>query len=644
MPANRLAFNSREGNAANAGKPSFDAAAERTALSDLLANAVSRLETEADAGELLRSFTDLLADASPRIALGWLFIGRPQDPEIRPHYLAGELSDYARDLVVDRSRIMLRGPVRSALDSGQAIIRDIPARLTPAQWLIPGVRRWHRRAMEANVRSVLAMPFSLQDGDQWGLVVVYSTTYGYFDAVGLEPFAAIGRLVQVGLDRIALRDAEAQSRVSLERMRSHDTVTGLPRLEAWWSELCRRDDRDPCGWTVVQLDIDDFTMINTLGGRELGDEVLARVAERLRTFSGESGLVGHVGGDEFVLAVPAPGNAADTLGERCLDALAEPLRAGGHDLILSATVGVSMLDRLDDAGFRRLGRELALAQEEAHGIGAGAVRVFRGGLERTGGAMPQGMVAAVKQALGSGAFELWYQPQVTLGDAAPGLGGVEALVRWNDPQRGMILPGDFIPAVENSLLIREVGKWVVETALAALDEWGDTGPPRVGVNIGARHLLHREFSDDIARALAKYPDVEPRRLSVEITETAALHDLDAAVAAINRLRAMGIAVALDDFGTGYASLSHLQSMPLDYLKLDRSLVRGIDTDERRQAIARGLMIAASGLGMGVVAEGVETAAEASVLAAFDCPLAQGYLFAKPMPQADLEVWAPSPIR
>ncbi|MBA1147333.1 EAL domain-containing protein, partial [Ectothiorhodospiraceae bacterium WFHF3C12] len=276
------------------------------------------------------------------------------------------------------------------------------------------------------------------------------------------------------------------------------------------------------------------------------------------------------------------------------------------------------------------------AAARARGAGAHSVHV-EAGIGDAGRPIPQGLLAELRVAMAEDELELWYQPQVTLNAAVPQPVGAEALLRWRKPGHGLVPPGEFIPAVEESAEIRHIGNWVIHSALRALrDQPAVIG--RVGVNVGARHLLHPRFEEDVGALLSRFPDVDPGRLTVEITETAALTNVASAWQVLAGLREKGIAVALDDFGTGHGSLIHLESMPLDYLKIDRSFVDRIDQNPARFAIAEGLLVTARGLGLGVVAEGVERPEEAATLAGLGCRLAQGFLYAKPMPMAQFREW------
>lgn len=615
----------------------IDVAGERQRLAEALVRAMTELESDRDEVHLLSGFADLLAEAGPHLHLAWFYIG-PADAEIiRPGYCAGVQREYGQALTIDRSALMMRGPVRRALMENAPVVQDIPLDVGPVARWMPGIRRWHQAALAAGVRAVLALPFSLPNRRDVGLVTVYADQEGYFDAVGQEPFLAMSRLVQVGLDRIALRTAEARARDDVDRLRNRDDLTGLPNRYGTTAALAdllgTRDGRT----LLLHLDIDDFGALAASGGTALGDCVLEGVAAELVELAGSGGLVGRIGPDEFIVAAPlADDDDGDALAEQCQVRLARPKTFLDRSLSLSITVAATLAWETDPDQVDARLRELRLALGHARSRGRGH-RAFYDPALTPGTPAPQDLLAGVRTAIGADQFEVWYQPQVSL--TAPGwpAAGVEALLRWRHPGQGLVMPGSFIPAVERTELIRDVGCWVLDQVLRLAERLGDQALI-YGVNIGARHLLHPRFLEDMDGLLARHPAVPPNRLEVEITETAALHDPTAAVAVLGQLRNRGFGVALDDFGTGHASLIHLRRLPATRLKIDRAFVTGLEERPAERAIVEGLVVMARGLGLGLVAEGIETRAEADTLAALGCDAAQGYLFARPMPEAELRDW------
>jgi diguanylate cyclase (GGDEF)-like protein len=614
-----------------------DIAAERQRLAQALVRAMNELESDRDEAHLLSGFADLLVTAGPHLQLAWFYIGAPDAEVIRPGYCAGAQREYGQTLAIDRSALMMRGPVRRALGEDTAVVQGIPLGIGPVARWMPGVRRWHRAALAAGVRAVLALPFSLPNRRDVGLVTIYADREHYFDAVGLEPFLAMSRLVQVGLDRIALRLAEARARDDIDRLRSQDDLTGLPNRAGTPAALAATlgASREPL--LLLHLDIDDFGLLAASGGGALGDQVLLSVAAELADFTGDQGLVTRLGPDEFLAAMPlAEGESAEALVERCQLRLARPKTFSGRSLSLSTTVAATRAEAGDSGQVDVRLRELRLALDHARARGRGH-RAFYDAAVMAGGSAPQDVLAGVRTAIVSDQLEIWYQPQVSLVRPGQPAVGLEALLRWRRPGQGLVSPASFIPAVERTELIRDVGCWVLDQVLDLAHRLQQRDLS-YGVNIGARHLLHPRFLEDLDSLLSRHPDVPPACLEIEVTETAALDDPEAAVAVLRELRHRGFGVALDDFGTGHASLIHLRRLPVTRLKIDRAFVTGLQERPAERAIVEGLVIMARGLGLGLVAEGIETRAEADTLAELGCAAAQGYLFARPMPQTELRDW------
>jgi len=610
----------------------LDPERERARLASALVSGAGELEDQFDAAHLLQSFADLLVRYTPHFPLVWFYIGDPANARITPQYCAGAEREYGEGLVVDRSALMMRGPVRRALETGETVIQQIPRQLGATAWLLPGVRGWHRRALQAGVRSVMALPLPLSDRSDWGLTVIYADTVDYFDRVGVEPVETLGRMVRVGLDRIALRAAEHRTRQDLERTRLEDPVTGLANqagLEAAWAQKTDRDDGQSL---VVQLDIDDFTALDAGLGRQASDGVLRAVAERLRQHAGEHGIVARCGADAFLLGVLIANDSdPEAFVEGLQNRVGESLIVAGRELALSATAGYTV-----HAVSRPLRHDLAaMAQREARAEGPGTRRRQSEELTQVA-APPQDLYAQLRHAIDDNQLALFYQPQVDLCSPHTVV-GAEALVRWYRSDGTLVPPGDFIPAVEGSALIRDIGCWVMAATAARLTEQASARLPVLGLNIGARHLLHPRFLEDVDAVLARFPEVASR-LAVEITESAAMTDMEGTKQVVVALRERGLTVALDDFGTGFASYSQLAALPVDQIKIDREFIDGLDADPRRLALVESLMVAAEGLGIGVVAEGIEQPEEGAILADIGCPVGQGYGYARPMDGVGFTEW------
>ncbi|BCJ49330.1 hypothetical protein Asp14428_08050 [Actinoplanes sp. NBRC 14428] len=388
---------------------------------------------------------------------------------------------------------------------------------------------------------------------------------------------------------------------------------------------------------VVLLDLDGFRAVNDQLGHSVGDELLVAVARRLVAVAGRETLVARMGGDEFALLLtdPAPGAALD-LARRLTAALQEPLRSGGHELLVSAGIGLAGPEGAADA--QELMRRADLAVDAAK-ESREPFRRYVPELDDRAGEEAQ-LGAELRTALDAGQFRLVYQPIVELPHGR--IYAVETLVRWEHPDRGTVGPAEFIPAAERNGLIVELGAWILREACRQGARWvaelGRDAPERITVNASARQLAQRGFAAVVGAALRE-SGLSATRLTVEVTETAVFEG-GQAIATLHELRALGVRIALDDFGTGHSSLGLLQTVPVDVLKVDKSFVDNITMAGRHAVIATALIQVADGLGLTAVAEGVETSEQAAELQRLGYRFAQGYHFGRPVARPDFRAGAP----
>jgi diguanylate cyclase (GGDEF)-like protein/PAS domain S-box-containing protein len=424
----------------------------------------------------------------------------------------------------------------------------------------------------------------------------------------------------------------------LEHQANHDLLTGLPNrnlLRDRLSQALLHADRYGRAVAVAFLDLDNFKLINDSLGHDLGDELLRRVAQRLRSTVREVDTVARIGGDEFVLLLGyQPGEqGVSELMPRLLAAVAEPIMIGERELTVSCSIGFCIYPQ-DGSDPDALLRNADAAMFRAKELGRSNFQAFTPALharisERLA------LEGELRRALERCEFTLHFQPQVEVGSGR--IIAVEALLRWNHPARGLVPPASFIPVAEETGLIVPIGDWVVE----AVCEWCRSrkaegcAPLRVAINVSLRQLHRDEFVACVASALAR-TGVEPQWLELEITESAVMKNPEETIGRLRSLRALGIKIAIDDFGTGYSSLSQLKRLPVDRLKIDRGFIEGIPGDIDDAAIARAVISLGHSLGLKVVAEGVETAAQHDFLLAHGCDEAQGYLFAVPMAAEAIE--------
>lgn len=441
----------------------------------------------------------------------------------------------------------------------------------------------------------------------------------------------------IQLCRVAIQHDDNQAEI--ERLAFFDPQTGLPNRALLMDRArmaLQQAARDGRKLSLAVLDIDRFKNINDSLGHAAGDELLREVGQRLRRTLRESDTISRVGGDEFVILFPdSDANESAVAAEKALRAVAQRLEIGGQVLMPSVSMGISQFP--DDArDFETLMRNADIAMYEAKRDGRGCVRFFLASMNENARWRMQ-MESALRNAMSRDALELHYQPKVLLG--RPGLAGVEALVRWTHPELGRVPPDQFIPLAEDCGLINALDAWVLERACAQLAEWQSKGLPipAVAVNLSAQRFRQDDVPAHVRLVLQRYR-LPPNALTLEITERLMLIDEPRIRADLDSLNRLGVHLSVDDFGTGYSSLSYLKRLPVDELKLDRSFVRDIETDEGDRALASAVMGIGRSLGQTVVAEGVETLEQHQFLLQAGCPVAQGYYYARPMPAADIEAW------
>ncbi|MNG77765.1 Cyclic di-GMP phosphodiesterase Gmr [compost metagenome] len=420
----------------------------------------------------------------------------------------------------------------------------------------------------------------------------------------------------------------------------HDVLTGLPN-RAYLSDLLNQalafSRREDTPLAVCMLDLDGFKAVNDGYGHATGDLLLVEVAQRLKGILRGGDAVARLSGDEFVLILRHVDgdrqlNAAL---QRVLRALAAPYVVREHTLSLSASIGVTLFPQ-DEEDADTLVRHADQAMYVAKQRGRNRFHVFDVSQEQELKATHQ-TVARVRRALRNRELCLYYQPKVNLRSGQ--VLGFEALLRWQRPGRGLVLPGEFLPLVEQTDLIVEIGEWVIDQALSQLQVWQRQGWPwSLSVNIAARHLQRGDFVERLQQLLAEHPGVDPTRLDLEIVESVAIDNLQHVSRCLDACRALGVRFSLDDFGTGYSSLSYLKRLPTQTIKIDKSFVRDILHDQDDLALTGGVIGLARAFGREVIAEGLESVEHGQVLMKLGCELAQGYCIARPMPVDCVEEW------
>jgi diguanylate cyclase (GGDEF)-like protein/PAS domain S-box-containing protein len=519
------------------------------------------------------------------------------------------------------------------------------ARALPAESYI-GVTRWdsgvvgvtaaqwadHRAALEAHeVFHDFEMQRVRADGD---LIWVSISGAPIFNSRGVfSGYRGTGREIS----------ARKQAEADIERLAFFDALTGLPNRRLLIDRLTQAvaaSARHASYGALLFIDLDNFKVLNDTRGHHMGDELLKQVASRLTECVRVVDTVARLGGDEFVVMLEELGDSemesgaqAEAVGKKVLAALNRHFDLAGQAHHSSPSIGVTLFfDRQQSVDELLQRADLAMYQSKA--AGRNTLRFFDPVMQAAASARAA-LEIDLRHGLEHQEFLLYYQPVV---DPDGKMTGVEALLRWAHPARGMVSPTEFIPVAEQAGLILPLGQWVLAQACAQLVAWNGSATTRrltMAVNVSARQFRHPEFTSQLLELL-RLSGANPYRLKLELTESMLLSDFDDVIVKMGELRSIGVNFALDDFGTGYSSLSYLKRLPLDQLKIDQSFVRDVLTDPNDAAIARTILSLARSLDLGVVAEGVETAGQRDFLLQCGCKAFQGYFFGRPVPVERLQ--------
>ena len=422
----------------------------------------------------------------------------------------------------------------------------------------------------------------------------------------------------------------------IRQLAYHDTLTGLHNRFSLTSQLeqaLSRARRNRNRIALIFIDLDRFKIINDTLGHQIGDQLLIQVAQRISNSVRESDLVARLGGDEFVVMLTdvLHNDEAAVVAGKIIDQVSQPYDVDGHCLYTAPSIGISMYPE-DGGSVNLLMQNADTAMYRAKNNGGGSFHFFESlmnneALERLS------LENSLRQALQREEFELFYQPLINLAGKAT---GVEALIRWNHPEMGLVYPDRFIPIAEETGLILAIGQWVIRTACHQLRQWMDMGLPliRMAVNLSSLELLQDDFVATV-NAIIQESGIRPEQLELEITERVAMVNPEKTIVIMNALKAAHIRLSIDDFGTGYSSLSYLKLFPIDQVKIDRSFIRDLEIDPNDVAITTATIVLARKLGLEVVAEGVESKQQSDILNSHGCHLKQGYYFSRPVPAEEL---------
>jgi diguanylate cyclase (GGDEF)-like protein len=439
----------------------------------------------------------------------------------------------------------------------------------------------------------------------------------------------------MGVNHLAER-VEAQIR-DLSHQAFHDGLTGLPNRALFLDRLehaLARAQRQGPSVVVIFLDLDNFKVFNDTLGHNAADELLSAVGERLRGALRGPDTLARLGGDEFTVLLEDASGLEDALGavHRIQSTLQEPFTVGGKELFTTASIGITLGD--SRSGAELLVREADLAMYRAKANGKARYEIF----DATMSAQLEarlGLETDLRRALERNEFRLQYQPIIDLSSGL--VDGVEALVRWEHPQRGLVAPFDFIPLAEETGLIVPIGRWVLTEACRQASEWQAVAahPLTVSVNLSARQLMDGDLPSDVAEALRE-SGLDAGLLKLEVTETTLIEDAEATLAKMDSIRALGVEFVIDDFGVGYSALSYVKRFPFQEVKIDKTFVDGLASDNPQDsAIVEAVASFARALGLRVTGEGIEEERQAARLSDLGCDYGQGYLFSRPLSPPDM---------
>ncbi|GGC21981.1 putative bifunctional diguanylate cyclase/phosphodiesterase [Pseudoduganella buxea] len=537
-----------------------------------------------------------------------------------------------------------------------AAIPDTFFRLTPEGYYVdyeqghdPATVLTQQQCVGRHVRDVLPAPIAERVMEQvqqvLGTQSVRSVDYELEWEETVHHFEA--RLVSTGAGEVLglVRDISERKRTEeqIRRLAYCDSLTGIPNRQAFLETLERelaRSRRESRKFAILFMDLDSFKRINDTLGHDVGDLLLKVVSERLHetirpgdvvAHSDFSGTLARLGGDEFTIMIPDLTSVQDALAvaHRVKDAMRRPFHLDGHEIFVTASIGISLYPEDGEDGTSLL-KYADTAMYHAKNCGKNNAKLYSSALT-TQIMSHVKLEVGLRKALQHNELYLQYQPQIDVRSAQ--VVGVEALVRWRHPELGIIPPNDFIPLAEETGLIVPIGEWVLRTACLQARSWHQQSKRalRVAVNLSARQFKDESLAQTVLAVLNE-TGLDPRLLELELTEGTLMDDALATLATLEQLRGLGIYLSIDDFGTGYSSMNYLKRFDVRALKIDKSFISGLPQDSENAAITRAIIAMAHGLKMAVVAEGVETGEQLSLLEQFGCDMAQGYLLGRPQSQ------------
>lgn len=437
---------------------------------------------------------------------------------------------------------------------------------------------------------------------------------------------------------LSANEALIGEKEKIKHMAYHDNLTNLPN-GVYFNDYLNRQiltaTRIDKSMAVLFIDLDGFKMINDTLGHAAGDELLVSVARRLSSVLRKSDFVARIGGDEFIILIADSEsiNGIETIANKILKKLAEPFMISGQECFISASIGISQFP-IDGSSAEELTKNADLAMYKAKDDGKGKYRFCSRDMKAQ---IVENMMLSNQlwRALERNEFELYYQPQLNCYTSQ--IIGMEALIRWNHAERGLVLPSKFIGLAEQTGAINLIGEWVLRTAAIQCKKWQDQYMPdlRMAVNLSVKQLQNYDIVEHV-RSILDLTKMNPGTLELEVTESVFVKEVEFVINILNQLKALGVEIAIDDFGTEYASMNYLKHMPVNRIKIAMPFVQGLDVSEKDQAITKAIIILAKNMGMSVIAEGVETRSQHDFLMQKLCDETQGFYFYKPLPAHEIE--------
>ena len=596
-----------------------------TQLSEVLSELARTLLVDFPIQTILDRLVTRIVDVLPISSAGITLIS----PGLNPRYVAA--SNEAALRFEQLQTALGEGPCVLAYGTGQPVLVDN---------LVTDERfpKFSPLALDAGLAAVFTFPMH-HGRRQLGALDLYRDASGSLDDTALNAAQTLADVAAAYLLNAQARDDLKEASERSNERALHDPLTDLPNRVLLLERLDHavlRARRSGKIAAILFVDLDRFKLVNDLYGHSVGDDLLVAVAGRLTGTLRSGDTLARLSGDEFVILCEDLNGPAevDIIATRVVAAIAHPFFSGGHALNVSASIGIAFSGRGDQLSEHILDdADAAMYQAKRSGGGHHQIvdlRELRLADERTS------LERDLQGASTRGELHALYQPIVSCGDGC--IAGFEALLRWNHPSRGIVMPSVLIPIAERSGYMNEIGRWVLDEACNERQHWQDLDPNArltISINVSTQQLMAKDFTQLVDHVLGAY-DTDPRLLTLEITESVFVEDAERALIVMGELKQLGVSLALDDFGTGYSCLSYLKQFPIDIVKIDKAFIDDLQTDPASGAIVFALIELAHHLGMTVVAEGVETREQHQQLTALSCDFCQGYYFAPPMSAHDAD--------